>query len=308
MNRALRLINAYDEALSEEPQATNEGVINVPKELYQKAEDFLWWSILSRHYDTFNASEESDPAFYRYITKQFSKYKVRKVVLQNGFKKRFNYDLKTFSKNYPLAKAPRIMLVVVTDPVRLKNGDYFMASAYGKYAPKRDRGDKGVSVQNIVINASTLDFDQFPSIEDGLTVSAFKRHMATLESSLEHEFQHSIQFTLLKKVDKSQVSVATTDQYPNASKLELYYLSPLEFDPQIVSAISDYQALVDDNRAWMDDGEVELASFEELTTSTEYNSSAESFFAALKKYDNKRWKIAVKKLRELLINRYSTKL
>ena len=309
MNRALRLINAYDEALSEGPQATNEGVVKIPPRLYKKAHHFLWQSVLTRHYDKYMESEAVDPKFFRYITKLFTKYKVRAGVELPYFAETFEYDLKGMSLNYPRKESPTLKLTVVTDSVKLPKGGRFMAGVSGLYTTK----NKDQGVQDVLVNCSLEMFDQFPRPSRDLSVAAFKSQMSSVVTTLEHELMHSVQNSLLKAVDDSQFSHATSDQYPKASKDELYWLSPVEFDPQIVSALNAYKDLLLFKKEFDDTKTPELDTFRDLTSpkrasKNSVGGSSKMFFNALKTYDEKRWRIAVKKLRELLVKRYAIKL
>jgi hypothetical protein len=307
MTRALNLIDSYNALQLTEVPVTNEGVVKIPPKLYKKAHDFLWWSVLSRHYDKYMASESIDPKFYRYAKKLCTNYKVRKGEVRPYFAETFEYDLRRLSSNYPRAEAPELKLTVVTDPVKMDNGAKFMAGVGGRYVAKNK------DVQSVLINCDTKMFGKFPIPNRDLSVSAFKSQMDSMVTTLEHELMHSVQHSLLKPLDANQFASATSDQYPKATENELYYLSPVEFDPQLISALSDYKDLLLFKKAYDDTKTPELDTFKDVTApkrvaKNSVGAEAKLFFQALKSHDSKRWRIAVKKFRELLVKRYAIEL
>lgn len=288
-------------------EGLDEGVVKVPPKLYGKMKDLLWTSVLSRNYDRYMDSETIDKKFFKFISKLMLKYNVTKNVESPYFEKVFNYNIKSMSSNYPRIKSPQITTIIITDDVKLKNGTSFMKNLGGQYK------GKGKTNQSILINCSFYLLDKYPNTVKDLSVAGFKSSMKKIEQVIEHELMHSVQFNLLKGVDKTQFSKATIDKYPKATDRELYCLSPVEFDPTIVSAIADYADVLLLKKAYSDTKIPEIESFHDITNPSNVSRNgigfeSKMFFSTLKKYDLPRWKIAVKKLRELLITRSGVKI
>lgn len=252
----------------------DEGVIKVPPKLFSKMSDFLVKSILEYHYDDIKNSDSL------YIKRILKKYKIKSSVREPYQVSAFNYDLKSFSRNYDRSKTPRINMVVLLT----KNSN--MTGVAGRYTSGSKHG--------VAINAETVKVDYL------------KEDISRLINVLEHELMHSVQFNLLHP---EQSQKTPTEKYPGASREELYLLSNVEFDPTILSALEDFKDLIDFYKKHTDSKDVKRDVFDLITTSKKparnsIGGDSIIFFQTLYKYDKDRWKIAVKKFKDLVDKRY----
>lgn len=127
-------------------------------------------------------------------------------------------------------------------------------------------------------------------------------------STIEHELTHVIQYLVLGVLNKKQIDDPKAIKVAKSSAItkdDNYYLSQIEFDPMIKSAIAEIKAKLDlfknadeqqkreivDTYVW---GNVPSSVIKkQINNNTKKNSK---FFAVLKLHDPNKWKKAVKLL------------
>lgn len=267
-----------------------EGVVKVPPKMYKSMVETMWWSVLSQNYDHYQSS--NDPKFISFINRKNKMYNVNKQEApysDQTYSKTFNYNTKYLPGNYPKGKVPRITLVLNYGKGQMKSaGSYVWSTANNK--------------QSIYMNMYIKHFEKYTDRLHDL--EAFKENMNSLENTLKHELMHSVQVKMLSPTDPNQIAHADNEMYPGANETELYYLSQIEFDPQIISSVKAFDEMKKFHTEF-EPNITDKAIFGKLTdpskqTRGDIGLESKNFFKALKKYDETRWKVAIKKLSNIL--------
>ncbi len=267
----------------------NEGITKIPPKVKQKAEQIVMSAALASIYDNAVKYKDKFPKYYKYFMKLAAKYKVKSGSDEAVVIKSINYDLKYLPKNYPKKKVPRITIAAyVADNEKIAN-----SSKGGLYNKTK---------KQIIINVSSLRLHKLPYKSYDATYT-LKSAVDELLTTLEHELIHSVQDQLLdidfnkapKSVDKNNLDVN-----------DLYFLNPIEFDPWIVNSSKDFKDNVDVLGEYYSVKEL-FDLFVGITpedSKNTYSNKVSEFFIALKKHDEKKWRIAVRKLIDRLKTKY----
>lgn len=131
----------------------------------------------------------------------------------------------------------------------------------------------------------------------------FGKRAKLMKTTLEHELTHLLQFVVFADFHAQQLLTTTPDdsvQKGSDEALDIYFNSPIEFDPWIKSETTKFTQLADG----MSEAE-QKAAFKKFVSSdlkpselakTKGDKERSRFFLALKKYNEPQWKKGVKLL------------
>ena len=145
--------------------------------------------------------------------------------------------------------------------------------------------------------------------------------MDIIESTIEHELTHYVQYQLLKPLDDRQAQMASEDEEIKLGKRAAYYNSPVEFHPTIRSAVTRY--ITDERlnllfelrgtrsfwiRVFTGATPVKTSGVHRLVSTSENGGlvKPDVFFLALRSADMNKWKLAVKLFTQELERKYPT--
>lgn len=135
-------------------------------------------------------------------------------------------------------------------------------------------------------------------------VKEVERRIEYALTTLEHELTHAVQFMILQQLHPMQVSGSGhRDASDKGSFSEVYYTSQREFDPQLKSALKDFEHLARRKGAKTKASKLELLrkyTWDDTPKANVPNVADERkpdrspFFQSLKRVDQPRWKKALK--------------
>jgi hypothetical protein len=256
-----------------------EGVIKTPPKVKKQIIDFVMKEGLSSIRDrVLKVGSNYDESFLKAYKKMSSKYGVKSQNNENIEIVALKYDLRGMPSNYPRDKVVDVTAVAVLQ--KIENLD----KKFGQFDSARNI---------LVVNVFRMGVNTIINSEK---LRSFEKQVMEV---VEHELMHSVQTKLLGlKFNTSLIK----ELFPKANSTERYLLLPEEFDPQIVSSLDEFRKLT---RAHSDISHRKLLDGFVMADKEAHHTLTSQFFWALKKHDEQRWRIAVKKFTILLKSRYS---
>jgi hypothetical protein len=277
----------FTEALEAHTNVLMEGVIAVPPlamvlAYHWVVTQILWhardqWRDLTPMFQT-----KENAALWQEFQDVCKKHGVR--IPKEDYPEKF--DLKTFT--FDITDLPLSYQKLA--PVRK---GYFFIGMQWKPENETTMAAYYPDMNSIVIQPTNGALKNYPN---GAKLGELEIALDRIKKTLHHEMQHMIQYNVLRHPDQKK-------KHPtDGSVAEPYLTSPVEFDPQIISAIADFYDLLEMIKKYS----VYLPApptlrdainvFVGLTEAEKgHVGFTSSFFSALKDNAPKRWKLAIKK-------------